>query len=131
MFATEDPRRYTPMQHSPQHDPVQEQDPAAAISPFKRLKAAFQGGGAYYALLYVMRWLGDRFVTGLDRRLVAVEQRKGLVEPWAISARRFTSLENKQLWNKHDWSQLGEEWTRSPQWKEQIVQEFLFPNVRE
>jgi SAM-dependent methyltransferase len=82
-------------------------------------------------MLYVMRAVIDRTLGFLDRRLVSVEQRKRLVEPWTINARRYTAAENKRLWNEHDWSKRGEEWTKTPEWKEAVVAQFLLPNVPE
>jgi ubiquinone/menaquinone biosynthesis C-methylase UbiE len=68
-------------------------------------------------------------VDRIDDRLVRIEQRKLLIAPWTISARRFTSQENKQLWNEHDWSSRGEEWTRDNNWKQRVIDEFLLPHV--
>jgi ubiquinone/menaquinone biosynthesis C-methylase UbiE len=96
-----------------------------------RLKTVMHRGGFYYALLYSTRWLIRKTLDRIDHRLIGIEQRRGLVEPWAISANRFTAQENKRLWNEHDWSSLGEEWTKSAEWKERIIQEFLVPHVPE
>jgi SAM-dependent methyltransferase len=96
-----------------------------------RMKVVLSRGGVYYSTLYVMRWFTDCVLGFLDRRLASVERRKGLIEPWTISARRFTTAENKQLWNGHDWSKHGEEWTRTPEWKETVVSRFLLPHVPE
>ncbi len=94
-----------------------------------RLGTVVRRGGLYYGAVYAARGLVDRTLGFLDRRLVAVEQRKGLVEPWTINARRYTSTENKQLWNTYDWSKQGEEWTKTPEWKERVIKEMLLPNV--
>jgi ubiquinone/menaquinone biosynthesis C-methylase UbiE len=95
----------------------------------RRLRQTYGRAGAYYTALYAVRRLVHGALQFLDRRLVAVEQAKGLVEPWCISARRWTVQENKQLWNTYDWSQRGEEWTRDAAWKEAIVNNFLIPNI--
>lgn len=92
-----------------------------------RLKAIFSQGGLYYSLLYATRYLTQSLLNWLDRSLVRIEQRNTLTEPWTISARRFTASENKQLWNQYDWSQHGEEWTKSAEWKEKIVRDWLIP----
>jgi len=105
--------------------------PAPSPTTTGRLKVLLSRGGLYYSSLYAMRWLTDRTRDFLDRCLVAVERRKGLVEPWTIGARRYTSTDNKQLWNSYDWSKRGEEWTKTPEWKEAVVTRFLLPNVPE
>jgi ubiquinone/menaquinone biosynthesis C-methylase UbiE len=113
----------------PRETTTDSQPPSSSASG--RMKVLLSRGGVYYSTLYVMRWLTDRALGFLDRRLVAVERRKGLVEPWTISARRYTTAENKQLWNGYDWSKRGEEWTKTPEWKEAVVTRFLLPNVPE
>src|SRR5262245_39247660 len=79
----------------------------------QRLEATLSGGGVYYCTLYFCQWLLGGLLERLCRHLVAIEQRKRLVEPWTIMARRFTADDNKRLWNDYDWSLLGEEWTPS------------------
>jgi SAM-dependent methyltransferase len=37
---------------------------------------------------------------------------------------------NKVAWSRHDWSQRGEEWTVSPEWKEAVVAGLIDPYVR-
>ena len=96
-----------------------------------RLRTCLRRAGPVYSVLYTTRWFLNCLAKGVERRLVAIEQRKGLSEPWTVSAHRFTAAENKALWNRHDWSQRGEEWTRDPAWKQQIIDEFLVPYVPE
>jgi ubiquinone/menaquinone biosynthesis C-methylase UbiE len=98
---------------------------------FQRLGKVYRRAGLLYASLYTVRWLFGRVLESMDRRLVAIEQRRRVVEPWTISSRRFTTMDNKQLWNHYDWSQRGEEWSRNDTWKEQIIGEFLIPNIPE
>jgi len=96
-----------------------------------RLRIVLRRGSALYGALYATRWLVARLLDGIDRRLVSIEQRRRIVEPWTISARRFTAGDNKRLWNEHDWSRLGEEWTKDASWKSRVVSELLVPHVRE
>jgi ubiquinone/menaquinone biosynthesis C-methylase UbiE len=98
-----------------------------AATPTSRLKATVTRGGIRYALLYAVRHVTHGLLDWLDRRLVRSERRKCLVEPWTISARRFTAAENKLLWNGYDWSKHGEEWTKSAAWKDQLVRDWLIP----
>lgn len=97
----------------------------------RRLAEAVRRGGLAYAGLYGARWVIDRVLDGVDRRLVRLEQHRRIAEPWTISARRFTADFNRQLWNGYDWSARGEEWTRNDAWKQAVVDEFLTPYVPE
>ena len=97
--------------------------------PSTRVKALVERGGWLYLALYSTRWTVERLGELLDRRLVGIEQRRRLVEPWSVSARRFTVDDNKRLWNTYDWSRRGEEWTRDERWKHRVIDQFLVPNV--
>ena len=58
-----------------------------------QFKEVLSSGGLYYTTLYAVRWVWQRVLAWLDRRLVSVEQRKGLTHAWAISARRYTAAD--------------------------------------
>jgi SAM-dependent methyltransferase len=96
-------------------------------SRLRRFSDVAERGGTAYATLFTMRYAFQTVVDWFDERLAGIEQRRRIVEPWAILARRLTTEQNRRMWNTHDWSQLGEEWTRSPEWKAAIVNEFLEP----
>ena len=36
---------------------------------------------------------------------------------------------NLQIWSSHDWSEGGEEWSNTPEWKASVVEHVLKPNV--
>jgi ubiquinone/menaquinone biosynthesis C-methylase UbiE len=61
--------------------------------------------------------------------LIAVEQQRGIVEPWAVLSKRLTTDDNRRMWNEYDWSQHGEEWTSDDAWKASIIREFMDPHV--
>ena len=110
--------------------------PAAPVEPTrnmlrKRLGNVYRSGGPYYLAAYSVRWLIANILEMTDRHLVTIEQKKCLVAPWTISARRYTTDENKSLWNRFDWTGRGERWTKSPDWKERILQELMLPNLVE
>src|SRR6185503_152428 len=63
-----------------------------------------KGGGLWYGLLFTCRAIADRLRDRFDERLAAIERKKGLVEPWTISARRFTASDLRRLYNDWDWS---------------------------
>jgi ubiquinone/menaquinone biosynthesis C-methylase UbiE len=104
---------------------------AAVTAGRHRLREILDAAGLFYTMLFATRWIVNKFAAFLDRRLVAIEQRKQLLEPWTASARRFTVDDNKRLWNSYDWSKLGEEWTSDEQWKSRFVNEYLVPNIPE
>ena len=97
----------------------------------QRLKSVYQHAGPVYSSLYITRRISESVLDHIDGWLVGIEQKRRLVEPWTIAARRFTSLTNKELWNQYDWSQAGEEWTRDQAWKDQIIRQFLEPHMPE
>src|SRR5579862_4049690 len=92
-----------------------------------RLKTILRKAGLWYCTVYVGRWMIQQVVDFLDRRLISLEQRKGLVDPWTILSRRLTAAENRRIWNEFDWSQRGDEWTRSEEWKAELIREFIDP----
>lgn len=95
----------------------------------ERFASVASRGGVFYAILYGLRVSLERISDVLDRGLVRVEQRRDIVEPWAISSRRFTAEHLRSLYNAYDWSQRGEEWTRDDTWKQSVVDELLVPFV--
>ncbi|HEY6357859.1 MAG TPA: class I SAM-dependent methyltransferase [Vicinamibacterales bacterium] len=101
------------------------------LSVGQKVKRAAAAGGAWYSALFVIRAMVDRCRDLLDNRLAAIERRQGIVEPWTVSARRFTASDNRALYDSYDWGALGEEWTSSPAWKAAVVAECLLPNVPE
>jgi ubiquinone/menaquinone biosynthesis C-methylase UbiE len=98
-------------------------------NPASRVRQAYAKGGFVYCTLYTLRAAGHRLLETLDRSLVRIEQRRVIVEPWTISAKRHTSSINKSLWNTYDWSAAGEEWTKSENWKIGLVKEYLEPHM--
>lgn len=89
------------------------------------------------ALLPVANVLGDRARETIERNLgqmdcalAQIEHSRGIVEPWAVAARRFTISDNRQWWNDHDWSHYGEEWTPDEAWKTAVLNRFLRPFIR-
>lgn len=97
----------------------------------RRLKSTISQGGPYYSTLYVVRGIIDRIRDRMDDSLTAVERKKRLIEPWTISARRYTAADNRTLWNNYDWSHGGDEWTKgldgaaSAQWKQRIIKDLI------
>lgn len=98
-------------------------------STLKRLHDMRRIAGVAYIVLFLGRRLLDAGGTQLDRALLAIERRRGIVESWCVSARRFTAAENRALWNTYDWARGGEEWTPDTEWKTGLIRDFLEPNI--
>lgn len=100
-----------------------------------RLKSTLFRGGPYYSALYVMRGIVDRIRDRMDDGLTAVERKKRLIDPWTISARRYTAADNRTLWNSYDWSNRGDEWTKgldaeaAARWKQRIIDDLITTNI--
>ncbi len=105
-----------------------------------------RAGGWRYFGLFVRHWLLHRVLavlsstqrvvalveklrlvlTRTDSALISLENEKAIAEPWTITSRqRFTIAHNREWWNRHDWSQGGEEWTPNVEWKSALVNRFL------
>jgi SAM-dependent methyltransferase len=108
-------------------DPVTE--PASSAEALTRFQQATNRGGLTYAAIYAARVALERIVDRLDLRLIAIEQRRRIVEPWAISSRRYTVADQKKIYNDWDWSHGGEEWTVSPEWKQRIIDDLMLPHM--
>jgi SAM-dependent methyltransferase len=59
-----------------------------------------------------------------DHRLTA-EQRRGVLGPAHRSWRRNSTGENRQRWDSWDWSNGGEEWSASPEWRGALIDDVL------
>jgi SAM-dependent methyltransferase len=74
--------------------------------------------GGYYFLSNVSRTLAERAFAASD----AVRKRRAL--PGLNS-----TITNKFIWDNWDWSDQGEEWTVSTDWKRSVIRTILDPNI--
>jgi ubiquinone/menaquinone biosynthesis C-methylase UbiE len=63
-------------------------------------------------------------VAGRDRWLTW-EQQRGVLGPAHRSWHSNSTTENRQRWSGYDWSQAGEEWNASIEWKDALVEHVL------
>jgi SAM-dependent methyltransferase len=75
------------------------------------------GGSARRALLQA-HWALE------DRRLTA-EQRRGVLGPAHRRWRGNSARENRRRWDSWDWSNGGEEWSASPEWRGALIDHVL------
>jgi SAM-dependent methyltransferase len=127
------------------NDPQPHPGRAGRLRRSFNLFAVIREAGVGYTVKYCVRLavragqlvsakLAARFLAALediDSSLIDIERRQGLYKPWTIGSRRFTAADNRQWWNSHDWSKLGEEWTPDAAWKTGIVERFLRPYIGE
>ena len=121
-----------------------------------RLFSIARAGGATYVALYLLRrgyqsvrrrvqripalnqrtmenidlTIGRR-IESIEESLLHIERSRSIWAPWTVAAKRFTTDDNRQWWNRHDWSKRGEEWTTNVVWKSAIVEKYLIPFVPE
>lgn len=75
--------------------------------------------------LRAARLLGER----MEDRLLQIEGERGVFGPAHRAWRDNSARENRERWNRWDWSRLGEEWTLSEEWKQALVDEVLLPTI--
>jgi SAM-dependent methyltransferase len=65
----------------------------------------------------------------VEDRLLEREQQRGVLGPAHRRWRGNSSTDNVERWQGWDWSELGEEWTESAEWKAAFVDEVLLTSV--
>jgi SAM-dependent methyltransferase len=84
----------------------------------RRIGELRAANGWRWTAWYLVRAALRRAQEGTERRLAALERRRGLPGANALA-------ENVRRWNEHDWQQLGEEWTVSAEWKQALIDEVM------
>jgi SAM-dependent methyltransferase len=65
----------------------------------------------------------------MEDAMLQIEGERGLFGPAHRAWRDNSAGENRERWNRWDWSKLGEEWTASEEWKQSLVDEVLLPTI--
>lgn len=81
--------------------------------------------GLGYALVNALHERARRLTLRLEDALYATEARRGVLGPAHRAFTRHGATGDPQVWAKWDWSQGGEEWTDSPEWKASLVEKVL------
>lgn len=77
-----------------------------------------------------VRWTGYRLTTAVLRRLTThLDERMRRLEREQHLTSTNTIQENYATWQNWEWSQQGEEWTVSPEWKQALIDEVLLRYV--
>lgn len=83
--------------------------------------------GVPYAALAAAREVAGLLPIGIEEALLDIEGRRGVLGP---AHRRWTEHSvstNRHVWSTWDWTQQGEEWTASPEWKTSLIDAVLEP----
>jgi SAM-dependent methyltransferase len=75
--------------------------------------------------LRAARRVGER----MEDAMLQIEGERGVFGPAHRAWRDNSAGENRERWNRWDWSKLGEEWTASEEWKQALVDEVLLPTI--
>jgi ubiquinone/menaquinone biosynthesis C-methylase UbiE len=94
------------------------------------------------ALVRRMRRFGPRYVAAdlalrtarrvgerMEDTLLEIEGARGVLGPAHRAWRDNSAEENRERWNRWDWSRMGEEWTANEAWKQALVDEVLLPTI--
>jgi SAM-dependent methyltransferase len=81
-----------------------------------------------------MRQALHRVLFRIHRRMMRIEESRFLVGPVTVSSQFNSAQRNADMWNRHDWSRFGEEWTDNvrdhrgldpEEWKRRLVRDAL------
>jgi len=88
------------------------------------LRQFVRDNGVYWTVLFCL----NRACRGLDKateaRMSALERQRGLS---GIN----TVARNRDLWDGYDWTEKGENWSPSPEWKQALIDEVLLANLED
>ncbi len=82
----------------------------------KRLQLSIKENGFMWTIIYLLR--RATHLEYFSRKLAVMEQRKKYPGWNSVNQNRLT-------WNNWNWSDLGEEWTKSQGWKDKLVSEII------
>ena len=87
-----------------------------------------QFGPRYLAADVALR-TARRVSERMEDTMLEIEGSRGVMGPAHRAWRDNSADENRERWNRWDWSQMGEEWTASEAWKQALVDEVLLPTI--
>jgi SAM-dependent methyltransferase len=87
-----------------------------------RLRERAQANGWAWVSLQALDWMALRGSAAIQRRMRMLERRRGLTG-------LHTKEANRAAWNSYDWSEGGEEWSMSDEWRRSLIDEVLLPNL--
>lgn len=99
-------------------------EPTGRESARRKLTQRYADNGAVWSLYHLLSRSSGRVSQYFEARSRDLERSKG--KP-GINTVDY----NRSAWSSHDWSQGGEEWSPSPEWRQSLIATFLRPNVGE
>jgi SAM-dependent methyltransferase len=106
----------------------------ATVGLLRRITRFVRWAGPEWTVLRLVRQTFTRIVYRISRRMMRIESSRFLLGPYTVSAEFNTRQRNAEIWNRHDWSRYGEEWTDDARnyrgldpaaWKARLVAECL------
>lgn len=85
--------------------------------------------GPTYAMMAVGRELAGWIPAQLDERMLVVEGDRGVLGPAHRRWAQHSVATNREIWSHWEWSNRGEEWTASPDWKQSVIDDVLRPAI--
>jgi ubiquinone/menaquinone biosynthesis C-methylase UbiE len=113
------------------HSPRRSSALAGAGAAAARARELVRTLGPAYVALAAARLAAFRLADGLERALLAIEGRRGVLGPAHERHADHSAARNREVWSQYDWQARGEEWSASAEWKAALVAEVLEPNVPE
>lgn len=99
-----------------------DESPVAQEPAWRRLAQRYRDNGGVWSLYHLLSRTSGQFSRYFEAKGRELERSQG--KP-GINTVEY----NRSAWSDHDWSQGGEEWSPSPEWRESLMDEFLRPNV--
>jgi ubiquinone/menaquinone biosynthesis C-methylase UbiE len=99
--------------------------PRSTRASAANLRALSKEFGTAYALMAVGRKLAGWLPAQLDDRMLAIEGRRGVLGPAHRRWDQHSVATNREVWSQWEWSNRGEEWTASPEWKQSLIDDVL------
>jgi SAM-dependent methyltransferase len=89
----------------------------------RAVRRRYRDNGLWWTALHLAERSTARAHGFFERRAREIERRSG--RPGTNSVDR-----NRDVWGGYDWSQRGDEWSASPEWRQGVIDEFVVPHVK-
>lgn len=103
-------------------DIIENRSRISLVGKFQLLVAAVRENGLLWTTLMAFYYITSSAAQSAYSTAAKLRTSRGLP---GLNSLRMNTL----IWNSWDWSEKGEEWTISPEWKDSVVKHFLLPNV--
>ena len=95
-----------------------------------RLRRNWRAFGARYAGMAILEQLSQKFVVRpVETSLLEMEGERGVLGPAHRSYRGHSVAANREVWEHWDWRDDAEDWMRTAEWKQLLVDDLLRPTM--